>query len=169
MKLLIEKLPDLQALYVKELRLLLSAEEMIAIKSPIMAEVADDQQLNHAFRRNIADTQAHASRLREILQRATGSADPLKCKVIYALFDEVEDVSQDAAHVSVRDAALIVEAQRLQHYQIAAYGALQRFARILGYEDDLRILEQTFREEELASQELGAIAERIYPKAVRAA
>jgi ferritin-like metal-binding protein YciE len=169
MKLFIEKLPNLQALYVKELRLLLSAEEMIAIKSPIMAELADDPELNQALRRNIADTHAHASRLREILQRATGSADPLKCKVVYALFDEVEDVSQDAAHVPVRDAALIVEAQRVQHYQIAAYGALQRIARILGHADDLAMLEQTFREEELASQELGAIADRIYPMALRAA
>lgn len=167
MKLLIEKLPDLQALYAKELRLVLSAEEMTAIKSPIMAEAADDPELNQALRRNIADAYAHASRLREILQHLTGAADPLKCKVVYALFDEIEDVCQDASHLPVRDAALIAEAQRVQHYMIAAYGALRRFARILGRKEDLDVLEQTFREEELASQELGSFAERIYPTALK--
>jgi ferritin-like metal-binding protein YciE len=169
MKLLIEKLPDLRALYTKELRLILSAEEMIAIKSPIMAEAAEDQELIQLLRRNIADTHAHASRLREILQRTTGEADPLKCRVVYALFDEVEDVSQDAAHTPVRDAALLAEALRIEHYQIAAYSALRQFARILGREEDLQMLEETLGEEELANQELAGIAERVYAAALQAA
>jgi ferritin-like metal-binding protein YciE len=169
MKLLIEKMPDLQALYVKELRLLLSAEEMIAIKSPIMAEAAEDPELVQAIRRNIADTYVHASRLREILRHETGAADPLKCRVVYALFDEAEDVSQDAARSSVRDAALIAEAQRVQHYQIAAYGALRRFARILGHEEEFHMLEQTFQDEEQASNELGQIADRVDPMATKGA
>jgi ferritin-like metal-binding protein YciE len=57
--------------------------------------------------------------------------------VVYALFDEVEDLSQ------VRDAALLAEAQRIVHYQIATYGALRRFARILEHEEDLTLPEQT--------------------------
>ena len=61
----------------------------------------------------------------------------LKCRVVYALFDEVEDLSQ------VRDAALLAEAQRIVHYQIATYGALRRFARILEHEEDLTLPEQT--------------------------
>jgi ferritin-like metal-binding protein YciE len=81
----------------------------------------------------------------------------LKCRVVYALFDEVEDLSQDAAHIQVRDTALLAEAQRIVHYQIATYGALRRFARILEHEEDLTLPEQTFCEEEVASQELGAI------------
>ena len=169
MKLLIEKLPDLQALYVKELRLLLSAEEMIAIKEPIMAEAAEDQELNHVIRQNIEDAHAHASRVRQMLKRATGAAEPLKCRVVYALFDEVEDLSQDASHIPVRDAALITEAQRIEHYQIAAYGALQQFARILGHTEDESLLLESLRDEELANQELAAIAERVYPMAVKVA
>jgi ferritin-like metal-binding protein YciE len=170
MKLLIEKMPNLQALYVKELRLLLSAEEMIGIKSPIMAEAADDPELNQAFRRDVEETHEHVSRLREILHRATGAADPLKCRVVYSLFDEVEDLSQDAAsRLAVRDAALIAEAQRIEHYQIAAYGALRQFARTLGHDEDLRLLEQTYLEEERADRELAAIGERVYPAALNAA
>jgi ferritin-like metal-binding protein YciE len=166
MKLLIEKMPDLQALYVKELRLLLSAEEMIAIKLPIMAEAAEDPELNLILRRSVEDAHVHATRLRQILHRATDAADPLKCRVVYSLFDEAEDVSQDAAHLPVREAALIAEAQRIEHYQIAAYGALLQFARILGHDEDLRLLELTSGEEESANHELAAVAERIYPLAL---
>ena len=165
MKLFIEKMPDLQALYVKEVRRLLSAEEMIAIKEPILAELAEDPELNQAIRRNVEDTHAHASRLREILKRATGEADPLKCRVIYALFDEVEDLSQDAAHAEVRDAALIAEAQRVEHYQIASYDALRQFARILDRKEDSLVLEQTFREEIVANEDLARIARRVYSAA----
>jgi ferritin-like metal-binding protein YciE len=165
MKLVSEKLPNLHALYVKELRRLLSAEETIAIKEPIIAELAEDPELNDAIRRNVADTHAHASRLREILLRATGEADPLKCRVVYALFDEVEDLSQDAGHLQVRDAALLAEAQRVEHYQIAAYDALRQFARILGRDEDERVLEQTFGEEVLANEDLARIAERVYSSA----
>ncbi|MFZ2022843.1 MAG: DUF892 family protein [Terracidiphilus sp.] len=165
MKLMIEKIPDLQSLYVKELRLLLSAEEMIAIKEPITAEAAEDPELNQALRHHVEETGVHAARLREILHHGAGESSPLKCKVVYSLFDEVEDLVHDAAHVPVRDAALIAEAQRIEHYQIAAYEALLRFARALGHEEDAQLLEQTFHEEELASQELAIIGERVYPSA----
>lgn len=72
MKLVIEKMPDLHALYVKELRLLLSAEEMISIKAPRMAETAQDPVLVHLFRQYVEETYVHIDRLREILLRVTG-------------------------------------------------------------------------------------------------
>jgi len=164
---MIEKIPDLQSLYVKQLRLLLSAEEMIAIKAPIMAEAAEDVELNQALRHHVQETGVHAARLREILHHGIGETGPLKCKVVYSLFDEVEELVHDAAHVPVRDAALIAEAQRIEHYQIAAYQALVQFARTLGHYDDAQLLEQTFHEEESANQELARIGERVYPSARR--
>jgi ferritin-like metal-binding protein YciE len=169
MKLVIEKMPNLESLYLKELRLLLSAEEMIAIKMPVMAEMAVDAELVQAFRRNVEDTHQQASRLREMLMRRAEGASPLKCKVVYALFDEMEDLSEDASHNPVRDAALIAEGQRIQHYQIAAYSALREFARILSYGEDVWLIEQTLGEEELANQQLSMVAERVYPSARMAA
>jgi ferritin-like metal-binding protein YciE len=108
-------------------------------------------------------------RLRAILQRATGAADPLKCKVVYALFDEAEDIVQDTSHQEVRDAALISVAQRIEHYEIAVYGALRQFARILGQDEVAQLLDQTLQEERRADHQLTTIADRINPTAQRAA
>jgi ferritin-like metal-binding protein YciE len=165
MKLVIEKLPDLQALYVKELRLFLSAEEMIAIKAPLMAEIAKDPDLIHVFREHIQETHRHADRLRGILNRVAGEADPLKCKVVYSLFDELEDVVEDASHDPVRDAALLSEAQRITQYELGSYKALRHFACALELGQDAQLLDQSLREKERAGKQLAFLAERIYPAA----
>lgn len=165
MKFVIEQIPDLHGLYVKELRLFLSAEEMITIKAPRMADVAQDPELIHLFRQYIEETYVHSDRSREILSRVTGEADPLKCKVVYSLFDEVEDLIEDASHVPVRDAALITEAQRVQHYELACLGSLCQIARALALGEDARLLEQSLREKENSNQRLALIGDRIYPAA----
>jgi len=165
MKFVIEKMPDLHALYIKELRLLLSAEEMISIKAPRMAETAQDSVLVHLFRQYVEETCVHIDRLREILLCMTGEADPLKCKVVYALFDEVEDLIEDASHVPVRDAALVTEAQRVQHYQLAGLGVLREIADALELREDAQLLDQSLRELEGTNLRLTVIGERIYPSA----
>lgn len=165
MKLVVEKMPDLHALYVKELRLLLSAEEMISIKAPRMAETAQDPELMHLFRQYVEETYSYIDRLREILRRVTGEADPLKCKVVYALFDEVDDLIEDASHAPVRDAALIAEAQRVQHFELAGLGALEQIARALHLNEDAQLLDRSLREKESTNQHLVVVGERIYPAA----
>jgi ferritin-like metal-binding protein YciE len=86
----------------------------------------------------------------------------LKCKVVYALFDEVEDLIEGAAHVPVCDAGLVTVAQRIEHYEIAAYGALVQLARALSLGEDAQLLDQSLLEEERATQHLAVIAKRIY-------
>jgi len=158
-------MPDLQALYVKELRRFLSAEEMIAIKAPVMAETAIDPDLVHIFRDHIEETYKHADRLRGILNRASGEAVPVKCKVVYALFDELNDIVEDASHVAVRDAALISEAQRIEQYELAGYSALRQLACALERGQDAQLLDQACREKERESEQLTTIAKRIFPEA----
>jgi ferritin-like metal-binding protein YciE len=169
MKLMIEQMPDLQALYIRQLRLLLSAEEMIAIKTQMLIDAATDPELHQALRDHLHEDDGHAARLRDILTRITGKADPLKCKVIYALFDEAEDLMEDAGHESVRNVILIAAAQRIEHYEIAAYGAVRQFARVLGRTDDAMVLDMTIQEEGHADHQLTQIAERINPAAQKAA
>jgi len=165
MKLVSEKMPDLQALYVKELRLLLSAEEMISIKAPRMAETAQDSDLVQLFRKSVEETQSYIGRLREILRRITGEADPLKCEVVYLLFDEVDDLIEDASHFPVRDAALITEAQRIQHFELAGLWALREIARALDLSQDAAALDRSLSEKESTNMRLTLLAERIYPAA----
>jgi ferritin-like metal-binding protein YciE len=169
MKLTIEQMPDLQALYIRQLRLLLSAEEMIAIKTQMLIDAATDPELHQALRDHLQEDNVHAARLRDILIRITGAAHPLKCRVIYALFDEAEDLMEDAGHESVRNVILIAAAQRIEHYEIAAYGAVRQFARVLGRTDDAMVLDMTIQEERHADHQLTQIAERINPAAQKAA
>lgn len=168
MKLVIEKVPDLQALYIRQLRLLLSAEEQIVRGLPNMMEAAVDTQLRQAFQSHLQETEVHVTRLRSILEVITGEAEPIKCKVLSALIDEADDQVQSCSHDSVRDAALISGAQRIEHYEIATYGAVRHFAQVLGRTSDAEVLDQTIHEEGHADHLLTSIAERVNPAAQRA-
>ena len=167
MKLVIEKLPDLRALYIRQLRLMLSAEEQIVRSLPILIETAVDTQLKQAFHSHLQETEIQAERLRSLLQNLAGAAEPIKCKVISALFDETEDQTQGCTHDSVRDAALIAGAQRILHYEIASYGALRHFAQMLGRAADAEHLDQSIHEEGHADHLLNTIADRVNPAAHR--
>jgi len=168
MKLVIEKLPDLRALYVRQLRLLLSAEEQIVRGLPIMIETAMDTQLKQAFQSHLQETEVHVTRLRSILETLAGEAEPIRCKVLASLVEETEDQVQSCSHQAVRDAALIAGAQRIEHYEIAAYGALRHFAHVLGRTTDVETLNQTIHEEGHADHLLTSIAERVNPAAQQA-
>jgi ferritin-like metal-binding protein YciE len=169
MKLLIEKIPDLQALYVKQLRLLLSAEEMIAIKSPFLLEAATDGELKKILGKHLQESERQAARLRDMIGRANGDPTPIKCKTVYALFDEAEDLVEDAAHEPVRNTALIAVARRIKHYELAFYDAVRQFAMVLGRSDDLRLLDESVREESDADRRLARIADRVNPTAKKVA
>jgi ferritin-like metal-binding protein YciE len=169
MKLISEKIPDLKALYEKQLRLLLSAEEMGAIKLGLLVDSARDSELHEAMWQDKQETSLHGDRLREILVPTADGAHPLKCKVIYALFDEAEDLLQDASHDAVRDALVISAAQRIKHYEIAAYGTVRQFARVLGRDKDVELLDETIHEVGRTDHRLTSIAERINPAAKGAA
>lgn len=169
MKLVIERLPDLRALYIKQLRVLLSSEGLIVRGLPTMIEAATDTQLKQAFQSHLQETETHIKRLRSILTKIAGDAEELTCKVMMALIDEAADMVQDSSHDAVRDAALIASAQRIEHYEIASYGAVRHSAHVLGRESDVEILNQTIHEEGHADHLLSSIAERVNPAAKMAA
>lgn len=169
MKLIIEKIPNLEALYERLLRLLLSAEEMSAIKLGLFMDSATDRELHQALEEQKQEAFVHGGRIREILTSTVNGVEMQKCKSIYALFDEAEDLLQDVTHDAVRDALLIGAAQRIKHYEIAAYGAVREYARLLGREDDARILDRITDEEMHADTWLTNLSERINPLACRAA
>ncbi len=170
MKLMHEKLPQLEDLYIQRLRLLLSGEELIVRGLPRMAERATDAELKQAFRMHVEETEAHAMRLRTILGRVTGKpGDLVKNRVVVALLDEAEDMIEEADHEPVRDAALIGAAQCVEHYEIAAYGTVRHFARVLGRDEDAALFDQTLQEEGRTDHQLTNIAERVNPAAGKAA
>lgn len=169
MKIIDEKIPDLRTLYVKELRVLLSAEEMIAIKTQFLADSATDPGLRETLRKEVEQSEARAVRIREILQHASDEVQPVKCKVVYALFDEAEEIVKSTEYSGVRDAAVLAAAKRVKHYEIASYRSLREFARTLDRKQDAQLLDEAIFDEDDADHTFGKFAERINTSALRAA
>jgi ferritin-like metal-binding protein YciE len=164
-----EKIRDLEALYVRHLQMLLSAEELVAIKTPFLAEHTTDIELRQLFQNYALTSREQVGQIRALLERASSDSDPLKCKVVYALFEEAEDLVRDALHDDVRNAVVIAVAERIKHYEIAFYSATAQFAHVLGRDADARNLDQITAEERAEDQQLCNIAERINPSAKKAA
>ena len=155
------KLNSLHDLYVAELKDLYDAENRIIKALPKMAEAANSSDLRTAFEQHLEETRNHSRRLEQIFQKLDEPPKGEKCKGIAGIIDEGEDVMDDAedAPPAVCDASLIAAAQRVEHYEIAAYGTARTFARRLGYEAQAQLLDQTLQEEGNADKKLTSLAE----------
>jgi ferritin-like metal-binding protein YciE len=134
-----------------------------------MIEAATEPQLKNALQTHLQETRGHVARLEQILNQAQGSVESKKCKGIAALISEGEDVIKDATDESVRDAGIISAAQRVEHYEMAAYGTVRTFAEILGNDSQADLLDQTLEEEKHADSVLTGIADTANTKADKAA
>jgi len=161
MKFFSENIDSLRKLYINQLQMLLSTEQQIVDALPKMIDKSTDLQLKQAFQSHLQETEQHVTRVEQILRECTGKADTVKCKVLSALVTEAEDMIKDAKDDSVRDVALIAGAQRIEHYEIASYGAVRQWARILGETSQAQILDQTIKEEGHADHLLTEISDRI--------
>ena len=169
MKFFSANLDSLRKLYFDQLQQLHSAETQITDALPKMIEAATEPQLKNALQTHLQETRGHVARLEQILNQAQGSVESKKCKGIAALISEGEDVIKDATDESVRDAGIISAAQRVEHYEMAAYGTVRTFAEILGNESQADLLDQTLEEEKHADAVLPGIADTANTKADRAA
>jgi ferritin-like metal-binding protein YciE len=169
MKLFSADLDSLRDLYHNQLRMLLSTEQQIIDALPTMIEKATDVQLKQAFQSHLQETRVHVTRLQDILREELHEAEPIKCKVLSALVSEAEDMIKDATDLTVRDVALIAAAQRVEHYEIASYGAVRHWAQILGEAEQAALLDQTIKEEGHADHLLTSVAERVNVDAEKAA
>lgn len=169
MKFFSANLDNLRKLYINQLQLLLSAEQQIVDALPKMVSKSTDTQLKQALQSHLQETREQAKRLEQILQDETKSVDMVKAKTVAALITEAEDLVKDATDESVRDAAIIAAAQRVEHYEIAAYGAVRTWAHILGHTSEAELLDRTIKEEGHADQLLTSISDRVNPAAQKVA
>ncbi len=169
MKVFSANLDNLRKLYINQLQMLLSTEQQITETLPKMIDKATDAQLQQAFQSHLQETEKQVQRLERILNETAGEAKAVKCKVMAALATEGEDAVKDAADDAVRDAALISAGQRVEHYEIAVYGAVRRWAELLGETSHVQLLDQTIKEEGHADHLLTEISERVNPYAQKAA
>ncbi|HEY1337295.1 MAG TPA: ferritin-like domain-containing protein [Bryobacteraceae bacterium] len=153
------KLESLRDLYIAELQDLYDAEQRITKALPKMAEGANSPDLRSAFQEHLRQTQGHVERLERVFQKLDEPAKGRKCKGIVGIIDEGEDMMGEDGPAAVCDAALIAAAQRVEHYEIAAYGTVRTYARRLGYQDQAQLLDETLQEEGETDKKLTSLAE----------
>jgi ferritin-like metal-binding protein YciE len=159
-------LESMQDLYLHELKDIHSAEKQILQALPKMAKAATHDELRKAFEEHRTVTEEQVRRLETIFDDLGQKAGGEKCKGMEGLIKEGEDVLEEDADPDVRDAALIAAAQRVEHYEIAAYGTARTYARQLGFDRHAELLQQTLDEEGQTDQRLTKLAEsRINPEA----
>ncbi|HEX6961463.1 MAG TPA: ferritin-like domain-containing protein [Lacipirellula sp.] len=152
------KLESIDALFELELQDLHSAEQQLVKALPKMAETASSDELKQAFETHLEQTQEHLQRLEKILGDLNLRAGKHKCKAMEGLIAEAQELVKADGLDSVRDAAMIGAAQRVEHYEIAGYGTARTYAEMLGHADAAQLLQQTLDEEKETDELLSGLA-----------
>lgn len=155
----------LKELYIDELKDLYSAENQLVKALPKMAKAAASEELRQGFEEHLEQTKEHVARLEKIFQALDESPKGKKCAGMEGLVKEGSEVIAEDFEEAVKDAALIGAAQRVEHYEIAAYGTASEFARILGESEQVSLLERTLEEERETDRKLTELGKEINPQA----
>jgi ferritin-like metal-binding protein YciE len=159
MGLFTKDIKNMNDLFVHTLRDIYYAEKQIVKALPDMVEKANDPQLKQGFQTHLRETEMHVKRLEQVFQKLDIKAQGVDCPAIDGILKEANEVAGEVEKKSVLDAALIAAAQAVEHYEMARYGTLIAWAKELGRQDCVSLLEQTLKEEKATDQKLTAMAE----------
>ena len=162
------KLNTLQKLYTDELRDLYNAENQLLKALPKMAKAALSEELKEAFEQHLEQTKGHVKRLEQVFEEIDEKPKGKICRAMKGLLQEGSEVLEEDGENSVRDAGIIVAAQKVEHYEIAGYGSVRTFAHLLGQNKAAELLQATLDEESETNEVLNRLAESVInPEAVR--
>lgn len=150
---------NLEELFEHQLQDLYSAEDQLTDALPKMAKKAGDDKLKKAFEDHLEETKQHKKRLEDICKQLGIKPDKEKCKAMKGLVKEAEDFLKEVKDTDVKNAGMIAEAQRVEHYEISGYGTAVRYAKELGHKDIAATLQKTLDEEYHANDLLNKLAE----------
>lgn len=153
------KIQTLEDLYMDMLKDLYSAEKQLVKALPKMAKNAQSSDLQMAFQNHLKQTEGHVERIERIFSDLGRSPRGKKCVGMEGLVEEGSELLEENVDPDVLDAGLIAAAQKVEHYEIASYGAVRTWAESLGYHDAARLLQETLDEEGEANKKLTQIAE----------
>jgi ferritin-like metal-binding protein YciE len=156
---------SLKKLYVEELKDLYSAESQLVKALPKMAKAASSDDLRQGFEEHLEQTKGHVQRLEKVFQALEETPKGKKCKGMEGLIAEGADVMEEDFEGNLMDAALIGAAQRVEHYEIAAYGTVRAFAKELGQTEQASLLTETLEEEKETDEKLTELAQQINAQA----
>ena len=155
------KLGSLQDLYILELRDIYSSEDQILNRLPKMIKRAESGELRTALENHLEQTRSHVTRLERVFEMHGAEPKKQKCKGMHGLLEESDEMLGKDAAPAVRDAAIISACQRVEHYEIAAYGSVRTYAEQIGHERAAAVLQETLDEERAADQKLTEIAKNV--------
>jgi ferritin-like metal-binding protein YciE len=163
------KMEDLKDLFVDELKDIYSAENQITKALPKMAKTAKSPDLKKGFELHFEQTKGQIARLEQIFDELGESPKGKKCHGMEGLLEEGKELMGEDAEPEVMDAGLISAAQRVEHYEIAAYGTVKTYAELLGMSKAAKLLDETLKEEKDTDQKLTGLAGKINVQAEKAA
>jgi ferritin-like metal-binding protein YciE len=152
-------LNSMDELFLNEIKDVYNAEKQLVAALPRMAKAAQAPELQQAITKHLRETEGHVKRLEQILRSLGEPLRGKKCKGMEGLIEEGKEILEEDGAPEVIDAAIISAAQRVEHYEIAAYGCLRAYAQLLGNTDADRLLQQTLAEEEATDKALTALGE----------
>src|SRR5579872_2214075 len=144
----------LKTLYVDELRDILDAENQLIKALPKMAEASTSSDLRSGFEAHLEQTKNHAQRIEQILEALGEEPKGKKCKGMNGIIAEGKEILDEDYEGALRDAGIISAAQRVEHYEIGAYGCVREYAQLLGENEAVSLLGQTLEEEKETDQKL---------------
>jgi ferritin-like metal-binding protein YciE len=156
----------LKELYIDELKDIYNAENQLVKALPKMAKAANSEELRTGFEAHLEQTRGHVQRLEQIFKELGEKPSGKKCRGMEGLVAEGQEMMGEDFEDDVMDAALISAAQRVEHYEIAAYGTVRTYAELLGEDTAAQLLEQTLEEEKETDQKLTDMASEINVRAM---
>jgi ferritin-like metal-binding protein YciE len=151
----------LKHLYIEELKDIYSAENQLVKALPKMAKAATSEDLSAGFEEHLEQTKGHVARLEKIFKALDESPKGKKCKGMEGLIEEGAEMIDEDPAAEELDAGLISAAQRVEHYEIAAYGSVATYANLLGEQEAESLLRETLGEEKETDQKLTQLASKI--------
>jgi ferritin-like metal-binding protein YciE len=147
---------ELRETFVEELKDVYDAEKQLLKALPKMAKAAEHEELKEAFEMHLHETEEHVRRLEQVFKLMNQPAKGKKCKAMQGLVEEGEELIDEEEG----DAALICAAQKVEHYEIASYGSLESWAKLMGEQEVADLVGETLSEEKAADEKLTGIAEQ---------
>jgi ferritin-like metal-binding protein YciE len=155
------KLDMLQKLYTDELRDLYNAENQLLKALPKMAKAASSKELKDAFEKHLEQTKSHVERLEQVFEELDEKPKGKTCRGMKGLIQEGSEILEQDGEDSIRDAGIIVAAQKVEHYEIAGYGSVRTFAHLLSKNKAAELLQNTLDEESETNEILNKLAESV--------
>lgn len=149
---------QLEKLFEDNVRDIYWAEKALLKALQKMSKNASSEELINALDQHRAETEEHVTRLEQIFEIVGKTPRGKKCEGMEGLIKEADTVMQESEEGPMRDAGIIASAQKAEHYEICAYGALKTFAQTVGLEEAVSILESTLKEEKATDTKLTELA-----------